>query len=338
MKWLFIFASIIAFLVIFGGFVRLTRSGLSIVEWNPVSGSLPPLSERAWQIEFAKYQQTPEFIHVNSFMTLEEYKFIFWMEWIHRFVARWAGLVYALPLFYFLLRKKIPWREFGIYFIMGMLFISQAFAGWYMVKSGLVERPSVSHYLLLTHLMLALALLGLALWTAFGHRYGFTPPSRPRSGSAPSAIATLTFILLLIQIAYGALTAGLKAGHVTNTWPLMFGQLIPTGIFGTDGFALINLVASPLTVVFIHRWFAFVVLMAVVWLWRKTRTPNFPPELKRGLWWLVAAVVLQIVLGILVVRLNVNIAVASIHQAGALILFWLNVFFLHRLRALDHMQ
>src|SRR5215211_1889209 len=155
-NWLFTFAFIVAFLVVFGGFVRLTRSGLSITEWNPISGSVPPIEEKAWQDEFAKYQQTPEFKQINFNMDLEEYKFIFYMEWIHRFIARFAGLVYAIPVFYFLFTKKLPLKDFGIYFAMGMLFIAQALAGWVMVASGLVEQPSVSHFNLTLHLLLAL--------------------------------------------------------------------------------------------------------------------------------------------------------------------------------------
>ncbi len=225
MIWLFIFAAVVAFLVVFGGFVRLTRSGLSIVEWNPISGSMPPRGEQAWQDEFAKYQLTPEYIKVNSSMTLDEYKYIFYMEWIHRNVARFAGLIYAFPVFYFLFKKAIPWKEFGIYFVMGILFISQALAGWVMVASGLVDRPSVSHFNLTLHLLLALSLFGLALWTAFGHKYGFPEAGKKATWSLPSKLAVVYFILLIVQIIYGGFTAGLKAGHVSSTWPLMFGKL-----------------------------------------------------------------------------------------------------------------
>src|SRR5690349_920921 len=266
MNWLFIFASIVAFLVVFGGFVRLTRSGLSITEWNPVSGTVPPIGEEAWQEEFTKYQATPEFQQINFNMTLEEYKYIFYIEWFHRFIARFAGLVYAIPVFYFLLTKKIPWREFGIYFVMGMLFIAQAFAGWIMVASGLVDRPSVSHFNLTIHLLLALSLLGLSLWTAFGHKFGFpdkrsSPADRSKKvkWSPPSRLAVTFFGILLIQIAYGGFTAGLKAGHVSDTWPLMFGKLIPPNLFSS----FINIFEAPQTIVFIHRWFAFIVLAAV---------------------------------------------------------------------------
>ena len=146
MIWLFIFAFIVAFLVVFGGFVRLTRSGLSITEWNPISGSRATHRAAGLAGGICKYQQTPEFKQINSNMTLEEYKYIFYIEWIHRFIARLAGLVYAIPVFFFLFTKRIPFKEFGIYFVMGMLFIAQAFAGWIMVASGLVDRPSVSHF------------------------------------------------------------------------------------------------------------------------------------------------------------------------------------------------
>ena len=139
MKWLYIFASVVAFLVVLGGFVRLTRSGLSIVEWNPINGAVPPFSQHQWEQEFDKYKETPEYKQINSGMALEEYKFIFYMEWFHRNIARLAGLVYAIPVFYFLFKKAIPFKEFGIYFLMGMLFISQAFAGWVMVASGLAS-------------------------------------------------------------------------------------------------------------------------------------------------------------------------------------------------------
>jgi len=329
MNWLFIFACIVAFLVVFGGFVRLTRSGLSITEWNPISGTVPPTGEKAWLEEFSKYQQTPEFQQINSNMTLEEYKYIFYIEWIHRFIARMAGLVYAIPVFYFLFRKTIPFKEFGIYFVMGLLFIAQAAAGWAMVASGLVDHPSVSHFNLMIHLLLALSLLGLSLWTAFGHKYGFPDSGDRAKWSLPSRLALLSFILLIIQISYGAMTAGLKAGHVSDTWPLMFGKLVPPNLFNS----WINFFETPQTIVFIHRWFAFAVFIGVAALYVNARKQNNAAGLKNGLNWLVGLVVFQILLGILTVVLHVEIAVALAHQAGALSLFALMIFFMHRLRA-----
>ena len=334
MNWLFVFAFIVAFLVIFGGFVRLTRSGLSITEWNPISGSMPPIGEKAWQEEFAKYQQTPEFKQINSSMTLEEYKYIFYIEWIHRNIARLAGLVYAIPVFYFLFKKIIPFREFGIYLVMGLLFIAQAVAGWAMVASGLVDRPSVSHFNLMIHLLLALSLLGLSLWTAFGHKYGFPANSKKAKWSLASKLALISFILLIIQISYGAMTAGLKAGHVSDTWPLMFGKLIPPNLFNS----WVNFFETPQTIVFIHRWFAFAVFFAIAALYFTARRQSRSTEIKNGLNWLLALVAVQILLGILTIILHVQIAVALAHQAGALSLFALMVYFIHRLRALDYAQ
>ena len=331
MKWLMIFSLIVAFLIVFGGFVRLTRSGLSITEWNPISGSVPPLNEAAWQEEFAKYQQTPEYLQINTGMTLAEYKYIFYIEWIHRFIARLAGLAYAIPVFYFLFKRAIPWKEFGIYFVMGMLFISQAFAGWFMVASGLVDRPSVSHFNLTIHLLLALALLGLSVWTALGHSYGFHDMAKKTSWSAPSKSAGVYFLVLLLQITYGGMTAGLKAGHVSSTWPLMFGKLIPPNLFGS----LINLIESPQTIVFIHRWLAWLVLITALVMVSLARKQNYHGEIQNGLMLLIAAIALQITLGVLTVLSFVNIVIALLHQATAIGLFALGVYFIHRFRALD---
>ena len=330
-NWLFTFAGIVAFLIVFGGFVRLTRSGLSITEWNPISGSIPPMGEKAWQDEFAKYQETPEFKQINSNMTLEEYKYIFYIEWIHRFIARFAGLVYAIPVFYFLFKKTIPWKEFGIYFLMGMLFIAQAFAGWIMVASGLVDRPSVSHFNLTIHLLLALSLLGLSLWTAFGHKYGFPDPIKKTRWSLSSKLALTSFILLIVQITYGGMTAGLKAGHISDTWPLMFGKLIPPNLFNS----FINLFETPQTIVFIHRWFAFIVLIAITVFYFLARKQNSSVDIRNGLNWLLGLVVLQVTLGVMTVIFHVQMAIALAHQAGAIGLFALLIYFIHRLRALD---
>jgi cytochrome c oxidase assembly protein subunit 15 len=333
-SWLLIFAFIVAFLVVFGGFVRLTRSGLSITEWNPISGTLPPIGQQAWLIEFDKYQQTPEFQQINFNMTLEEYQYIFYIEWIHRFIARLAGLVYAIPAFALLFTKKIPFKEFGIYFLMGMLFIAQAFAGWIMVASGLVDRPSVSHFNLTIHLLLALSLLGLSLWTALGHKYGFPEREQKAKWSLPSKLALLSFTLLIIQISYGGMTAGLKAGHVSDTWPLMFGKLIPPNLFSS----WINLFEVPQTIVFIHRWFAWLGVIAVPIVYYVAKKQSCPREILNGLLWLTGAVALQILLGVLTILSYVNIWVALIHQANALVLFALAIYFIHRLRALDLRQ
>jgi cytochrome c oxidase assembly protein subunit 15 len=331
MKWLFIFAFIVAFLVVFGGFVRLTRSGLSIVEWNPISGVMPPIGQQAWAEEFAKYQLTPEYLKVNTSMTLPEYKFIFYMEWFHRLIARLAGLAYAFPVFYFLFNKTIPLKEFGIYFFMGLLFISQALMGWIMVSSGLVDRPAVSHFSLTAHLLLATSLLGFSLWTAFGHKYGFPAPGQKAKWSLPSKLTAWSIALLLLQMSYGGFTAGLKAGHVSDTWPLMLGKWIPPNLFNS----WINLFETPQTIVFIHRWVAWLGLIAVPLVYYFVKKQNYPQDIQKGLQWLIGVVALQITLGVLTILSYVNIVIALAHQANALLLFSLAIYFIHRFRALD---
>ncbi len=331
MRWIYFFSFVVALLIVFGGFVRLTRAGLSIVEWNPISGVVPPIGQQAWEDEFAKYQLSPEYLKINTAMTLDEYKFIFYIEWIHRLIARLAGFAYAIPVFYFLFKKAIPWKEFGVYVVMGLLFISQALAGWIMVASGLVDRPSVSHINLTVHLLLALTLLGIAYWTALGHKFGFPDKSKRAKWSQPSKLAVVYLVLLIVQIAYGGFTAGLKAGHVSSTWPLMFGKLIPPNLFGS----LVNLIESPQTIVFIHRWFAFAVLLAVPFVYYASKKLNHPQDIQNGLKWLIGIVVLQITLGVLTVLSFVNIVIALIHQANAIVLFALAIYFIHRFRALD---
>jgi cytochrome c oxidase assembly protein subunit 15 len=331
MNWLFIFTCIVALLIVFGGFVRLTRSGLSIVEWNPISGVIPPIGQQAWLDEFLKYQSTPEYQQINSGMTLPEYQFIFYMEWVHRIIARLAGFFYAIPVFYFLIKKKIPVKEFGVYFAMGMLFIGQAFMGWYMVSSGLADRPAVSHFRLTIHLLFALTLLALALWTALGHKYGFPDTSKKAKWSLPSKLTAWSMALLILQISYGGMTAGLKAGHVSDTWPLMFGKWIPPNLFNS----WINLFETPQTIVFIHRWLAWLGLIAVPVVYYFVKKQNYPQDIQKGLLWLTGVVALQITLGVLTILSYVNIGIALTHQSNALALFALGIYFIHRFRALD---
>ncbi|MBC8504518.1 MAG: COX15/CtaA family protein [Anaerolineales bacterium] len=331
MTWLFIFAFIVGFLIVFGGFVRLTRSGLSIVEWDPITGVLPPIGEQAWEEEFAKYQESPEFQLINSTMSLDGFKKIFFIEWLHRLIARLAGLAYAIPVFYFLFRGAIPRKEFGIYVLMGLLFIGQAFMGWFMVASGLVDRPSVSHIRLTAHLLLAILLLALSLWVALGHRFGFPIRGEKTKWSPLSRLAVVGIAVLLIQITYGGFTAGLKAGYLSTTWPLMFGKLLPPGLFDKA----INLLVLPKTVVFVHRWFAFVALFTIGGIYLVARKRGYGRDIANGILGVLILGCVQIVFGIFVVLFQVQISLALIHQAIAVLLFSLTVYTFHRLRALD---
>ncbi len=327
--WLFAVAALVAIMVVVGGYVRLARAGLSIVEWNPVTGVIPPLTEAAWQAEFAKYQQTPEFKIMNPTMTLDGYKRIFYLEWAHRLIARVAGLAVVVPLAWFLWRRIIPLRRSAIYLLIAALFAFQGFLGWYMVASGLVDRPHVSHFRLTIHLLTALTLLGLALWTGLDRVYGASAKGRRRA-SWPG-IGVLAIILL--QIAYGGLVAGLKAGHISNTWPLMAGALVPPGLLASAGSWLENLLEAPLTVHFIHRWLAFVVLAVALWFYFRhpAGVGDVARQVRTAALLLVAIISVQIALGIGVVLFGVPIWLALAHQATALAMFVTAVYLNHRL-------
>ncbi len=330
-RWLAVVCGFIVFMIVFGGFVRLTESGLSIVEWNVVMGVLPPIGEAAWRETFARYQATPEFLHVNSAMTLAAYKRIFYIEYIHRLVARVAGLVVALPLLYFLARGIIPRRRALPYVGIGLLFAFQGFLGWYMVKSGLVDQPAVSHFRLTTHLLAALVLLCASFWQLLGLRAG---PAGPHAAvDVPAARAGLAVLgLLFAQIAYGGLVAGLDAGMASDTWPLMYGRWIPPGWLATLEPWWRNLVSAPATVQFVHRWLAFAVLAAAVALARHLRAATVAPAVRRGGRLVLALVLAQIALGISVIWWRVPLVLALGHQALAVALLLAVVWVNFRLR------
>lgn len=335
-RWLAVVCGFIVFMIVFGGFVRLTESGLSIVEWNVVMGVLPPIGEAAWRETFARYQATPEFLHVNSAMTLDAYKRIFYIEYIHRLVARVAGLVVALPLLYFLARGIIPRRRALPYVGIGLLFAFQGFLGWYMVKSGLVDQPAVSHFRLTTHLLAALVLLCASFWQLLGLRAGPAGASSAVPGTIerPAARTGLAVLALLFaQIAYGGLVAGLDAGMASDTWPLMYGRWIPPGWLATLEPWWRNLVSAPATVQFVHRWLAFAVLAAAVALAWRLRAATVEPAVRRGGRLVLALVLAQIALGISVIWWRVPLVLALGHQALAVALLlavvWVN-FWLRR--------
>lgn len=331
-RWLYALAAVILLLIVFGGFVRLTRSGLSIVEWKPIVGVLPPIGEEAWQAEFAKYQQTPEFQTVNHAMTLEGYRRIFYIEWAHRLIARMAGLFLLLPLGWFLWRGTIPWRKSGLFVGIAALFLLQGFLGWFMVASGLLDRPSVSHYRLTIHLLTAMLLFAITLWAALD-RDGRAVSPRTRSASTPASRAAIVALaLVVIQIAYGGLVAGLKAGHVSYTWPLMGGALMPSGLFAFGDSLWEAITAAPAAVHWIHRWFAFAVAAAVVWLFVAVRRTSASRAVQRASTVAVSLVMTQIALGVSVLLLHVPVSLALLHQAVGLGLFAVLIVVNHELR------
>ncbi len=320
-RWLFITCGIIMILVVFGGYVRLTRSGLSIVEWNPISGAVPPIGAEAWQAEFAKYQQTPEFQKLNTSMTLEEYEKIFYVEFIHRLIARFAGLGVVIPLFYWLFTGVIPWRKSIPYLLIGLLFGAQGYMGWYMVQSGLIDNPAVSHYRLAAHLLTALLLLALTLWLALTHTHGFKKLNRTSIKSSPFWLSLLLTAVLIIQITYGAFMAGLKAGYVSNTFPLMYGKLLPPGLLSFVDPWWRNLISAAPTVHYIHRWFAFVVLIVAGILFWVAKQRSYDAAIQRNALIMIGLICVQILLGISVIWFSVPTWLALVHQGTALFLF-----------------
>jgi cytochrome c oxidase assembly protein subunit 15 len=335
MLWTLSFGAFVVLLIAYGGFVRLSRSGLSIVDWRPVSGILPPLTQQAWQEEFSKYQATPEYQQINSAMNLPEYRRIFYIEWFHRILARLAGLVFVVPFLIFLATGRIPLKDVGIYVAMGCLFAAQALMGWIMVASGLVDRPSVSQFALAGHLFLALALVGASTWTVLNHRLG-APHGHRRGGWSRESLATVVGLgVLLVQIAYGAFAAGLRAGHVSDSWPLMLGRWIPRGLLSQIEPAALNLVSAPLTVAFIHRWYGLAALIAGAMAYSLVKRAAKVAEVRLALAFVSALSVLQFALGIAVVVSRVGIVLALWHQVNAIFLFVAVTFLLHGLRARD---
>ena len=329
--WLWVVCFLIMAMVVVGGYTRLTRSGLSIVEWKPVSGVFPPLGEEQWQEEFAKYRLTPEGQKVNKDMTLAGFQKIFYVEYIHRLIARFAGLVVVVPLFYFLWKKIIPWRKSAVYLFIALLFAFQGYLGWYMVSSGLVDVPAVSHFRLTIHLLMALFLLALTLWTGLNHYYRFPERVSGVYKSTPFLLSGLVIGVLVLQISYGGLVAGLKAGHASNTFPLMFGYLVPPGLLTVVQPWWRNLIEVAATVHFMHRWFAFTVLIAAIILYYFTRKQGFSTQVHQGIIWLLVLVGVQITLGVFVVWFDVHIVLALLHQATALLLFVVSFFINYRI-------
>ena len=329
-RWLLFVAALVVLMVVVGGVTRLTESGLSITEWKPITGALPPLSEAQWQAEFEAYQRIPQYTEVNgpAGMTLAGFKEIYFWEWFHRLLGRVIGLAFALPLAWFWLSRAIPrgygWRLIGLLALGGL----QGAVGWWMVKSGLTQDVKVSHLRLATHLSLALTTLALLVWTALDLRAHARGEARARL----TGIGAIVLTGLALQLFYGALVAGLRAGYVAGSgwfswqaWPLMQGRLVPAGINSDTG-ALHAALYDPFLVHFIHRWWAWVVVALLVWLARLVRGLD-----RRASIVIHCAFGTQILLGIATVWSGMAIWMAALHQlVGALVLIS-TVWGVHRL-------
>jgi cytochrome c oxidase assembly protein subunit 15 len=323
--WLYAEAALVLLMVSVGGATRLTGSGLSITEWQPIMGAVPPLTETDWQEAFDKYREIPQYRHVNRGMSLEAFKVIYWWEWAHRFLGRLIGVVFLVPFLVFLAAGQIPraltGRLAGI-FALGAL---QGAAGWYMVSSGLATRIDVSQYRLAVHLGLAVLILGALVWVALSLDDGRA--QSPARSSAQVGAAAAILALLFLQILLGALVAGLKAGAGYNTWPLMDGHLIPDGLGVMEPWYL-NLFENALTVQFNHRIAAYALTAAVIWhAWRLRQEPAE----RTSAMVLAGAVLAQAALGIWTLLAQVPLALGLAHQAGAAAVLWIAVWHLHAL-------
>jgi cytochrome c oxidase assembly protein subunit 15 len=317
--WLFAVAGLVALMVVIGGLTRLTESGLSMVEWKPVTGWLPPLSEAAWMAEFEKYKQFPEYQKVNVGMTLEGFQGIYWLEYIHRLLGRLIGVAFAIPMLVFWVSGRIPTGMKPHLLLMFLLGGSQGALGWFMVASGLVDHPDVSHYRLTAHLGLAFLIFSYLLWGALSLlRHGRMVSAR--GGGLAAVFACLVFL----QVLSGGLVAGLNAGLAHNTWPLMDGAFIPDGLLIANPW-WINFFENAMTVQFQHRMLAYCVFVLALATAFSLRG-RAPTGLRHGL---LTAVFVQLGLGIATLLNHVPVSLGTLHQAGAVVVLALAIALWH---------
>lgn len=316
--WLFACCGMVVSMMLIGAITRLTESGLSMVEWRPLIGVLPPLSDAEWERVFALYRKTSEYRLQNPDMTLGAFKTIFWWEYIHRIWGRLIGIVFAVPLLWFLLRRRIPKGLAPHLVALFLLGGFQGVIGWWMVKSGFVDRDDVSQYRLTVHLGIAFAILGYMLWLAIGLA------ARPRTGAAPSAGvrrgAGAVLLIVFMTALSGGLVAGLNAGLIYNEWPLMDGRLLPDG-YGALAPWWRNPFENVAAVQFDHRMMAYLTAAAVLTLWHQARRGGLQPAARRPFGLMAALVFVQIGFGIATLLLAVPLPLAVLHQAGAIALF-----------------
>jgi heme a synthase len=330
-RWLLAVAALVFLMVVVGGITRLTESGLSITEWRPVTGAIPPLTARDWDEAFELYKQTPQYREVTgpAGMGLAEFQWIFFWEWLHRLLGRVIGVAFAVPLAWFWWKRAIPagygWKLVALL----LLGAGQGVLGWYMVMSGLVDRTDVSHFRLAAHLLLALAILGALIWIALDlirlHRTGADRPARL------TGLAVAVLAILFVQLLYGAWVAGLDAGKVASDWPLMHGRLVPAGIDWSSG-AFHAFTHDPFLIHFVHRWWAWVVVAALVIFARQVRAAGS----RAASMAIHSAFGTQIVVGILTVLSGVAIWLGVIHQGIGALVVATTVWGAHVLGSRDH--
>jgi len=329
--WLAACCALVFLMVVVGGVTRLTHSGLSIVEWQPIVGTLPPMSDAAWQEAFDKYRQTPEYRLVNAGMALEDFKGIFWWEYFHRLLGRLIGVAFLVPFLVFLARRQVPagegWKLAAIFLLGGL----QGAMGWTMVKSGLVDDPRVSQFRLTAHLGLAFVIFGAMQWVAMS----LTWPAEARAGDARTrsarrwahALPALVFAMVLT----GGLVAGIRAGFAYNSFPLMNGHLVPPEILMIEPWWK-NFFWNMATVQFDHRLGGWILAAVVPLAWWKVLRADAPPRARILAHATLAALALQVSLGIATLLAVVPLHLAAAHQAGAVLLFGLALALAHAMR------
>lgn len=318
--WLFFMSSIVIIMILIGGLTRLTDSGLSITDWRPIMGAIPPLNDTDWQAIFLRYQQTSEFLLQNYNMNLAAFKSIYWWEWGHRFLGRMIGLIFAIPFLIFLIRKMIPTGWHKKLLFIGFLGALQGIIGWWMVKSGLSARVDVAPYRLGVHLILAFIILTILLWRGqllLRPEWVLLQARRQRNG-ALLGFSGLVIGVLLIQIFLGALVAGLDAGKNYTDWPMMAGEIIPTEAFDNRPLWS-NFFENPALTQFDHRLFAYLLIILGGVLWFKARKSAYQ-KLRRWVTIFTAAIVAQAVLGIITLMQVTPMVLAISHQLGAIVL------------------
>jgi len=313
-------------MVVIGGITRLTGSGLSITQWKVITGTLPPLSEEAWQKEFEGYKGTPQYKLINSDFTLSDFKGIYWWEYIHRLLGRIIGIVFLVPFLWFWIKKKLPKGFIKKAFILFALGGFQGFLGWFMVKSGLSENIYVSHYRLAIHLISAFAVFGFTFWYALDFTSAPAPLPQKRG---VRKLPIILFSVIILQIIYGAFVAGLKAGYGYPTWPKMGNEWFPSGITALEPLWR-NFFEGHAGVQFIHRYLAYVVVIIVGILFYRSRKLNLSQEQKKIINALAIIVLAQFTLGVITLLYGVPIVIAVLHQTGAFFLFATTLLLIHR--------
>ena len=326
--WLFFGCILIFLMVVIGGITRLTKSGLSIVEWDLVMGAIPPLNHEEWLVMFNKYKQFPEFQKLHYHFTLSDFKSIFWWEYLHRLIGRIIGIVFIVPFIYFWVKGRISRSLMPKLLIIFALGAFQGFLGWYMVKSGLVDKPYVSHYRLAIHLVAAFTTFAYTFWVALTEIY----KNQKVAITIQPVLKKLTvafLVVLAVQIIYGAFVAGLKAGYVYTTWPKMGDYWIAEGVTAMQPWYL-NFLEGLAGVQFLHRYIAYILVVLAAVIWFRARKLDLAKSQRSGVNLLVGMVLLQVLLGIFTLIWSVPLSLGVIHQAGAFILLAFNLFLLHR--------